>query len=395
MDRTPSFSARRPILGAKVNFPVSLAPMVGLSHVAMRSMVRRYLPEGAVTFWPTEMLSSWRLTREVLGATPETLRDLDETELVPQILGNEEEPIRESVARLVDWGAEGIDINMGCPVNKALKHNYGVALMGDAAYAARVVEMTVKHSPVPVSVKLRAGLQNDIEFLDGFVRGLESAGAAWVTLHPRVGHMKRRGAADWSQIKFVRERVAIPVVGNGDVQCVDDVFAMLGETGCDSVMVGRALAARPWLLWQVGEKLGLKPPAVFAEQALGESSSSVSMSQLCPDRVAVKSSNSDGVASTQPSAAGTIFAPSTPEEEGREYGRAALFFLGELERHFSFEDGSKRFKFYIRMTMGWLEFGQYLFSQVSRSKSYPELRDALFRFFEGEQRMFPRTQLRE
>jgi len=316
-------------------------------------MVRRYLPNGAVTFWPTEMLSSWRLPREELGATPETLRLDSESQLVPQILGNEEEPIRESVRRLADWGAEGVDINMGCPVNKALRHNYGVALMGDRDYAARVVEMTVRSSNLPVSVKLRAGLQNDLEFLGEFVRSLESAGASWLTLHPRVGHMKRRGAADWSQIRFARGQVAIPVVGNGDVQCWEDVFQMLDETGCDAVMVGRALAARPWLLAQVGEKLGFGLP--------------------------------EGLESV----------PWTPEEEGREFGRAALFLSGELERHFSWEDGSKRFKFYMRMTMGWLEFGQHLFSMISRAKSYPDLNEALLKFFSGEQRMNARTQLRE
>lgn len=248
---------KRPILPGQVNFPVSLAPMVGMSHVALRSLVRRYLPEGARTFWPTEMLSSWKLRREELGATPETLKLENESELVPQILGNEEEPIREAVAKLVQWGAVGIDINMGCPVSKALRHNYGVALMGDADYAAEVVRMTVKHSGVPVSVKLRAGLQNDMDFLLKFTKGLELAGASWITLHPRVGAQKRRGAADWSQIKKVRENLTIPVVGNGDVQTADDVFEIMNSTGCDAVMVGRALAARPWLLWQVGEGLRL------------------------------------------------------------------------------------------------------------------------------------------
>jgi tRNA-dihydrouridine synthase B len=182
-----------------VNFPVSLAPMVGLSHVALRMMVKRYLPEGASTPWPTEMLSSWRLPREEMGATAETMRVEDENPLVPQILGNEEEPIRKSVEKLAEWGAAGVDINMGCPVNKALKHNYGVALMGDAAYAKEVVRVTVKSAPFPVSVKLRAGLQNDMPYLLNFVKGLEDAGASWITLHPRVGHMKRRGAADWSR----------------------------------------------------------------------------------------------------------------------------------------------------------------------------------------------------
>lgn len=345
---------KRPILPGQVNFPVCLAPMVGLSHLALRNMVRRYLPEGARTPWPTEMLSSWRLPKEELGSTAETLRSPDENPLVPQILGNEEKPIAESVRRLIDWGSAGIDINMGCPVNKALKHNYGVALMGDAGYAAEVVAMTVRNSSVPVSVKLRAGLQNDIEYLIQFVRGLEEAGASWITLHPRVGHMKRRGAADWNQIRVVRESLKIAVVGNGDVQCADDVFAMFEQSGCDQVMVGRALAARPWLLWQVGEKLGFAPPPGFSGPA-----------------------------------------PSDPYDEGREFGKAAIHFLEELERYFPFASGFTKFRFHLRMTTGWLEFGHSLFAQATRAKSYEELRATVFKFFECPQKMYPRTALRE
>jgi nifR3 family TIM-barrel protein len=344
----------RPLLGGRINFPLSLAPMVGLSHVALRLLVQRYLPEGATTLWPTEMLSSWRLPRERLGETAETLRVEHEGPLVPQILGNEEEPIAQSVAKLVDWGAAAIDINMGCPVKKALRHNYGVALMGDPEYAAEVVRMTVRHSPVPVSVKLRAGLQNDSDFLLRFTRGLEDAGAAWITLHPRVGPQQRRGAADWTQIRLVREALRIPVIGNGDVQCAEDVFSILESTGCDAVMAGRALAARPWLMWQVGQRLGFAPPA---------------------------------------GRAGT--APGTPEEEGAEYGQACLVLLSALEKYFEFEGGFTRFRFHLRMTCGWLEFGHALMAQASRAKSYSDLRDTVDTFFSVPQRMFQRTQLRQ
>jgi tRNA-dihydrouridine synthase B len=345
----------RPVLEGKANFPVCLAPMVGLSHVASRLMVRRYLPEDAVTPWPTEMLSSWRLPKEDFSTTPETFRHASETHLVPQILGNEEKPIAESVRKLVAWGASGIDINMGCPVNKALRHNYGVALMGDPEYAGEVVRMTVRNSDVPVSVKLRAGLQKDIDFLLRFTRGLEEAGAAWITLHPRLGEQKRRGAADWSQIRTVREALKIPVIGNGDVQCADDVFAMLKETGCDAVMVGRALSARPWLMWQIGETLGFRPP---------------------PD--------SEGRS-----------APRTPFEEGAESGRAILHLIDVLEQYFSFEAGFTRFKFHLRMTSGWLEFGHALMASCSRGKSFVDLRDTVSRFFASPQKMYARTNLRE
>jgi tRNA-dihydrouridine synthase B len=345
----------RPLLSGRINFPVWLAPMVGLSHVALRLLVRHYTPQEAIVAWPTEMLSSWRLPREPLGSTPETLRAEGESDIVPQILGNEERPIADSVRCLEDWGAVGIDINMGCPVKKALRHNYGVALMGDAEYAREVVKMTVRHARVPVSVKLRAGLQSDREYLLKFVHGLEAAGAAWITLHPRLGHMKRRGQADWEQIRLVRESLSIPVIGNGDVQCADDVFAMNHVSGCDAVMVGRALAARPWLMWQVGEHLGFAPPSGFEGRR----------------------------------------APRTPIEEGEEFGRASHLYLNLLERFFDFESGFVRFKFHLRMTCGWLEFGHHLFGSSAKAKSYGDLYHALDRFFASAQRMNARTALRE
>ncbi len=348
------YQPSRPLLAGAVNFPVCLAPMVGLSHVALRLLVQAYTPPQVCTPWPTEMLSSWRLPKEKLGATFETFKG-NESPLVPQILGNEEGPIAESALKLIEWGAAGLDINMGCPVSKALRHNYGVALMGDASYAAEVVRMTVRHSSVPVSVKLRAGLQNNEAYLLDFVRGLEDAGAAWITLHPRLGEQKRRGRADWSQIRRVREHLKIPVIGNGDVQCDEDVWTMLEGTGCDSVMVGRALAARPWLMWQVGERLGFGPPV-----------------------------GRDGER-----------APQTPEEEGREYGRACLQLVQVLEQYFPFPAGFTRMRFYLRMTMGWLEFGHALFAQCTRAKSYAELDQTITEFFQMEQRMVKRTELRE
>jgi tRNA-dihydrouridine synthase len=328
--------------------------MVGLSHVALRSMVRRYLPAHAKTHWPTEMLSSWRLEKEEVGATPETFRRPEEEGLCPQILGNEEPPIRQAVAKLKDWGAEAIDINMGCPVRKALKHNYGVALMGDADYAAKVVEMTVRNTRLPVSVKLRAGMQNDRDYLLKFTKGLSGAGASWITLHPRVAADKRRGRADWDQIRFLTEELAIPVIGNGDVQTVDDVFSMLETTGCAGVMVGRALTARPWLLWQVGKRLGFENPPGFSGEP-----------------------------------------PSTPLEEGAEYGRALRFFIETLREHFSEEDGLKRLKFFVRVSMVWLEFGQTLWADVSKCKTLGEALQATDRFFSMPQRMTGKTQLRE
>lgn len=329
--------------------------MVGLTHVALREVVRGYLPAGASTFWPTEMLNSRRLPAENLNLTPETLRSPNEVDLVPQILGNEEIPIKQSVQILENWGAIAIDINMGCPVQKALRHNYGVALMGDSKYAADVVRMTVSAGSLPVSVKLRAVEQNDLSKLEDFVQALISGGASWLTLHPRTAEQKRRGKADWSQIAWLKKKILVPLIGNGDVQTQEDVFRMLDETGCDRVMVGRALAARPWMMWQVAEELGLGAP----QGREGES------------------------------------APRTPLAEGAEYGRSLLCLIDECEKYFHHDLALRKIRFYIRTTSVWLMFGQSLISVSTKSQNLVELRSGVHNFFSKPQEMVPRTELRQ
>lgn len=356
---------RRPILDGRVNFPVCLAPMVGLTHVALRLVVRSYLPAGAFTIWPTEMLNSRRIPGENLHKTPEAMRSPLEVGLVPQILGNDETFIAPSVHKLIEWGAEGIDINMGCPVQKALKHNYGVALMGDAKYAAQVVDITKRNSSVPVSVKLRAGTQSDFGYLAEFVKGLRDAGASWITLHPRTAAQKRRGVADWDQIKRLRDLVDFPIVGNGDIQTADDVLEMLNETGCDLTMAGRALAARPWMMWQVGEKLGWPKPLNCEELGLGVLEN------------------------------GQRRAPQTPLEEGQEYGKSLFALLREMKGYFNEGLCLRKFRFHVRTTGVWLVFGHSLYALTMKAKNLTELEEALIKFFAGDVEMTATTDLRE
>ncbi len=350
----------RSILNGRVNFPLTLAPMVGLSHSPFRRLIQSYLPEGAEPLWPTEMLNSRRIPRETLGATPETYRHpLEKGFLVPQLLGNEEEPLRLSVEKLETWGAQGIDINMGCPVSKALKHNYGVALMGDPSYASEVVRMTVRHAKVPVSVKLRAMESGDRNDLKIFVSGLIEAGASWLTLHPRRGSQKRRGEADWSQIAWLRDQISCPLIGNGDIQTAEDVTKMLQETSCDAVMVGRALTARPWLFWQWSETQGnWKPP-----------------------------SDQYGLPAR---------APRGPKEEAQEYGVALQRLLQYMMEDFSSEAlALRKFHFFVKTGSVWLNFGQQLCGITHRAPSFSQLSQDLEIFFKQELSMSERTELRQ
>lgn len=357
-----SSGQRRPILNGQINFPVALAPMVGLSHKALRLVLRQYLPKGAVTWWPTEMLNSKKLPYEDLSRTPEALKGVEEKQMCPQILGNDPYYIKKSVEVLQDWGAEAIDINMGCPVTKALRHNYGVALMGDMQYAAGVVAATKAVAQVPVSVKLRAGLQNDFEYLSKFVESLVEAGVDWVTLHPRVAGDQRRGRAEWEQIAKLRacevlKHKGIPVVGNGDIEVWRDVESMFQTTQCDAVMIGRALAARPWMLWQLGEHWGFEAP-------LGVS----------PNKKA----------------------PQTPEEEAQEYltclENLLQFHLQDLPPSLAM----RKFYFHVRTTHIWIDFGHRLYADLTKAKNEEQIFKVLDHYKKNiPLKMMPRTNLRQ
>ena len=341
-------------LPVEVNFPLTMAPMVGLSHCAFRQMVREYLPSKAVTLWPSEMLNSRRIPDENLSQIPEAMTQGKDNYWMPQILANEEDKIKRSLEKLYDHGAQGVDINMGCPVRRALKHNYGVSLMGDADYAANVVEMTVRYSSGPVSVKLRAAENSKkLEWL-GFVKKLEDAGASWLCLHPRTAEQKRKGSADWLQIKELKSTVQIPVIGNGDIQTADDVLAMLRLTQCDMVMAGRALTARPWLFWQVGKRLGWENP----EGRSGEP-------------------------------------PATPLEEGEEYGKSLLRLIELMTEVFPERLAFRKFIFHVKTGSVWLPFGHSLYSQLTKTKCLAEAKPVLKAFFATPHSMSPKTDLRQ
>jgi len=226
--------------------------------------------------------------------------------------------------------------------------------MGDPAGAEAVVRTMVQLSPRPVSVKLRTGLDDDLEYLLDFCRMLEAAGAAWITLHPRVAGQGRRGRANWDYIARVRDAVRIPVIGNGDVQTADDALGLLRRTGCDGVMIGRAAVARPWIFWQIGERLGLPPPTGRA----GET------------------------------------APADGWEEGREFHRAFRKFVDVAEPRFAVRETHKRVDFFLHWGARWLDFGHELWRRVASAPDPAEMRIRADRFFARPQRMTARTELR-
>jgi tRNA-dihydrouridine synthase len=343
---------RFPSLG--IRFPVFVAPMVGLSHVALRQLVREFTPAGLDTLLFTEMLSSLRLPSERPGSVDELrISPDDEGRLIPQLLGNEEWYIERSLRRLESMKPWGVDINMGCPVKHSLRHNWGVRLLGDPDYAAQVVATTCQHTNRPVSVKLRCGRQQlDLVYMREFTRALQDAGAGWLTIHARSQAQKHRGDANWGAVAELRSDLNVPVVVNGDVQCLTDVETILNRYAIDGVMIGRAITARPWLLWQIGEALGYTAaPARFAGHK----------------------------------------APRTPEDEGRLYLLALARYIELLQEYFPNPAARwKRFKFYLLQSHKWLFYGHALYARCMKLKDLAAIRQMLEREY-VETASFPMT----
>ncbi len=238
-----------------------MAPMVDLSHVAYRELVRSF---GGCDLFYSEMLNSRIVPHEKPG-TSIYLRWARTDDLVFQILGSDAGKMAEAASRLCGYRPRGIDVNMGCWLNKVMEHGWGAALMKDARRAREVLAAVRAAAPdLPVSVKVRIGHGLDREYLLDFAFMLQESGADFLVLHARLVSDGMNRRARWEYIAALKERLSIPVVGNGDVACADDALSMMRQTGCDGVMIGRQALVQPWIFRDIkalagGEALKGRP----------------------------------------------------------------------------------------------------------------------------------------
>jgi tRNA-dihydrouridine synthase B len=240
------------IRGVPVDPPLVLAPMAGITDRDFRLLIRRLGGCGLVSM---EFISSEGLMRQ----RPSTLKMLhfvdEERPIAIQIYGSD--PVRMAeAARVVETiGADVCDINMGCPANKVLKGCAGAALTADLPLATRIVREVRRAIALPLTVKFRLGVrENMVTYLD-LGRICQDEGADAVTLHPRTARQQYSGRADWSAIAALKHSLTIPVIGNGDVTSPEDALAVQRETGCDAVMIGRASLTNPWIFRQAAALL--------------------------------------------------------------------------------------------------------------------------------------------
>ena len=229
---------------------IVLAPMAGISNPAFMKIVE----EMGVGLAYTELISSEAIVRNN-KKTFDMLEGI-ETLKIPigvQIFGSDANVMAQAAKILTNkYQNIFIDINMGCPVPKvAIRSNAGSALLKDLNKIRNIVSSVVNAVNCPVTVKIRSGWDSSSINAVEVAKICEESGASAICVHPRTRSQGYSGSADWNIIKNVKEKIKIPVIGNGDIKTVEDAKKMLNETHCDAIMVGRALLGNPWFIKEI------------------------------------------------------------------------------------------------------------------------------------------------
>ncbi|MDR0914732.1 MAG: tRNA dihydrouridine synthase DusB [Oscillospiraceae bacterium] len=223
-----------------------LAPMAGVTDLAFRTVCLRH----GAAYTVTEMVSAKGLHYNSKN-TAELMETNQNCQTGIQIFGCEPQIMAEAAIKALEFAPCSIDINMGCPTPKIVNNGGGAALMKDPILCGKIVQAVCKSVSIPVTVKIRAGWSNDNINAVEVAKICEDSGAAAITVHGRTREQFYSGKADMQVVKAVKQAVKIPVIGNGDICNPADALAMLQNTGCDYIMVGRGALGKPWIFEEI------------------------------------------------------------------------------------------------------------------------------------------------
>ncbi len=241
----------------QIDNPFVLAPMAGVTDLPFRKLCK----EQGAGFICMEMVSAKAISFH--NKNTEAMMEIDKCEnpVSMQLFGSEPELMARVAAEIEERPFDILDINMGCPVPKVVNNGEGSALLKNPELIVKIVKSVSSAIKKPLTVKVRIGFENEPVDIVEIAKRVEDAGAAAIAVHGRTRQQYYSGTADWDTIRRVKEAVTIPVIGNGDVDSPEKAEALIKETGCDGVMIGRAVRGNPWLFrelnhyFETGEKL--------------------------------------------------------------------------------------------------------------------------------------------
>ena len=343
--------------------PYALAPMAGMTDTAFRRLVKR---RGGCGLVVSEMVSSEGLVRGIDRTLEYAEYTEEERPVSIQIFGGDPEKMARAAQIVEGMGADIVDVNMGCPVPKIAKHNAGCSLMREPAHAQAVVSAMARAVRIPVTVKMRAGWNEQEINAPELARRMEDAGAAAIAVHGRTAAQSYSGSSDWDLINHVAANIGIPVFGSGDCVEPGDLVEKLDAVrgGVAGVLVGRGALRNPWIFEQA------------AAMARGERPREITMverGQFLLDYIDLlifeRTREAEGFRHVAPTLPDAPRQTSAGHEAARGHDRWVINKLRALNSWY---------------TKG-LDNGSHLRIKVNAAESVPQLRDIIAEFFEVPQ----------